>query len=186
MPVPLLPALVIAGAILVGAGALAARRDAAGRDARAVERINSDLARWRERLNRKDAPLLGEAVAFDLADAAAPVVERALAGAKGVRRIGPDRWLIAWARDDDLGVGWSRDRGGAGVLSVWWARESIGVLVGTPRWRRILRSVEREAAVAGVRPFRRRGRLAPTAATVDGDRLWIAGRDPSPSGAVEP
>lgn len=175
MPIPLFPALIIAGSILVGAGALAARRDAAGRDARAIERITSDLAQWRERLNGKDAPLLGEAVAFDLADAAAPVVDRALAAAKGVQRIGPDRWLIAWGRDDDLGVGWSRDRSGAGVLAVWWARESIGVLVGTPRWRRILRRVEREAATAGVRPYRRAGRLSLTEATVDGDRLWIAG-----------
>lgn len=174
MPIPLLPAIIIAGAIVVGAGALAARRDAAGRDARAIERITTDLAQWREGLNAKDAPRLGEAVAFDLADAAAPVVELALARAKGVRRIAPGRWLVAWGRDDDLGVGWSRDRGGAGVLSVWWARESVGVLVGTPRWRRILRDVEREAARAGVRPHRRPGHLEPTAATIDGDHLWVA------------
>lgn len=178
MPIPLLPALIIAGSVLVTAGALALKRGAAELDARAVERITTDLAQWRDDLNAKDAPLLGEAVAFDLADAAAPVVERALGRATGVRQIGPDRWLVAWGRDDDLGVGWSRDRTGAGVLSIWWARESIGVLVGTPRWRRILRLIDREAVSAGVLPHRRAGRLHATDASIDGDRLWLA----SPTG----
>lgn len=174
MPIPLLPALIVAGAILVGAGALSTRRSAADRDARDAERIRTEFARWRDRTNATEAARLGESVAFDLAESAAPVVEQALAGARGVRQIGPGRWLVAWVGDDDLGVGWSRDRAGAGVLSVWWARESNGMVVGTPRWGRIVARVERAAAIAGVRPYRRGGGLDLTTATIDGDRLWVA------------
>lgn len=167
----------VAIVILVGAGVLASRRSASEREARDAARIADDLQRWKTSISAVDAVTLGEAITFDLGTVARGSVERALSDARGVTALAPDRWLLEWARDDDLGVAWSDGPGGGGMVSLWFARETLGVLVGVPNWQRLLRVIEQQAAVDGVLPHRVTGLLLPTSVEIDGDRLWI--RDPS-------
>ncbi|MCK2023624.1 hypothetical protein KZC52_11860 [Microbacterium sp. kSW2-24] len=121
-----------------------------------------------------DAVAMGARLVFADAPRGRATVDSALAGIKAVTRINGDTWHIAHGSPRAVTAVWAVDEHDRGVFYAARATETLGSLIATHTWKKVLTKIQELAAAQGVEVEASVSALVRTDEKDAGDAVWVA------------